>query len=151
MLGRSGFPLEVAAAQVCREAGAHVSTNLRRAARQRYDCAVTGLPGQGRPTTRGLCWRKLIVGRSAPTLNCPGMGAGLAWWSLLQRLEAGGALRPPTSWSAWRRPKLLPPLMCCRAVQQAYIRRWSALLACSAVRAFTASLLHEVVCEARFL
>ena len=28
VLGRRGFPLEVAAAQVCREAGARVSTNL---------------------------------------------------------------------------------------------------------------------------
>ena len=28
VLGRRGYPLEVAAAQVCREAGARVSTNL---------------------------------------------------------------------------------------------------------------------------
>ena len=35
-----------------------------------------------------------------------------------------------------------PFVLHCR-VQQAYIRRWSALLACSAVRAFTASLLDR--------
>ena len=60
---------------------------------------------------------------------------------------------------------LASPLVLQGRVQQAYIRRWSALLACSAVRAFTASLLdrrpvpglgdipsvHEVVREARFV
>ena len=60
---------------------------------------------------------------------------------------------------------LASPLVLQGKVQQAYIRRWSALLACSAVRAFTASLLdrrpvpglgdipsvHEVVREARFV
>ena len=59
---------------------------------------------------------------------------------------------------------LASPFVLQGRVQQAYIRRWSALLACSAVRAFTASLLdrrpvpglgdipsvHEVVREARF-
>ena len=34
-------------------------------------------------------------------------------------------------------------------VQQAFIRRWSALLACSAVRAFSASLLDRMWCDAR--
>ena len=59
---------------------------------------------------------------------------------------------------------LASPFVLQGGVQQAHIRRWSASLACSAVRAFTASLLdrrpvpglgdipsvHEVVREARF-
>ena len=145
VLGRRGFPLEVAAAQVCREAGARVSTNLHvrdmdlaefnNLDGRRLEVVADGLTlwqgaqlafdttlvfplrrdGSARLGTTGLRWRKLVVGRNAPTLNCPGMGAGLAWWYWPLRLEAGGALRPPTSWSVWRRPRLLLPLLCCRA------------------------------------
>ena len=71
-----------------------------------------------------------------------GWGVGFAWWSLLQRLEAGGALRRPNS--VWQRPKLLLSFFVLHGgVQQVYIRRWRALLACEAVRAFTASLLDR--------
>ena len=108
----------------------------------------------------------LVVTRSALIPNCLGTGEKLAWWSWLRRLEAGGASRLPTSWSVWQKRRLWIPPMCCRAkVQQAFIRRWSAFLACSAVRALSASLLdgrpvpglgvipsvHEAVRDARFV
>ena len=90
----------------------------RCAARHRHDFALTSpscLPGPGRPTTMGQHWMTLVVTRSALTLNCRGMEEGLAWWSWLRRLEAGGASRLPTSGSAWRKRRHWIPPMCCRA------------------------------------
>ena len=99
--------------------------------------------------------------RTFPELS--GMVVGFAWWSLLQRLEAGGALRPPISWSGWRRPRLLLPLVCCRAGSNKLTSGGGA--PCLLARQSARSLLrcwtsvpglgdipsvHEVVREARF-
>ena len=51
--------------------------------------------------------------RTYPELS--GDGEGLAWSFLPQRLEAGGASRLHSSWSAWRKLKLMQLLTCCEA------------------------------------
>ena len=97
----------------------------------------------------GQHWMTLVVAISASTLNCLGRGEGHG---------SGGALRLPTSSSVWRGEGTGFSL--CAAG-----RSNRALLACSAVRAFSASLLdcrpvpglgvipsvNEVVRDARFV
>ena len=89
---------------------------------------VTGLPGPGRLTMVGQHLSRIVWRRG---------------WSWLLRLVAGGASKLPTSWFVWRRRshRIHPFVM--HGVQQAFIRRWSAFLACSAVRAFSASFLDH--------
>ena len=62
---------------------------------------VTGLPGQELLTMTGPHSRKLVVEKSART-TVRGRGEGLAWSFLPQRLEASGASKLHSSWSAWK-------------------------------------------------
>ena len=102
--------------------------------------------------------------RTYPELSGDGGGARL----VVLAAEVGGRWSVETAQflvSLAKAKAVAAPGVLRGRVQQAYIRRWSALLACSAVRAFSASLLdrrpvpapgeipsaNEVVREARFL
>ena len=85
MLGRRGFPLERAAAQICREGGAWVMTaafdaldnrrlevvadgltlwrNSHRTPRWCLPCAGTGPPDPGQLTTTARLWKMLAAGK----------------------------------------------------------------------------------------
>ena len=118
-----------------------------------HHCVVMGLPGHGLLTMMGP--RSSSQRAHVPRTDW-GRGKGS------RRLGAGGVLRRPTFWQK-AKAEAAPDVLRGR-VQQANVRRWSALLACSAIRAFSASLLDrrpvpapgvipsvdEVVREARF-
>ena len=197
VLGRRGFPLEVAAAQVCREAGARVSTNLyvrdmdlaefNNLDGRRLEVVADGLTlwqgaqlatdttlvsplrrdGSARPRAAdhngaALEEARRRKERTYPELSRDGGRARL----VVLAAEGGGRWSIETAnflVSLAKAKALASPFVLQGRVQQAYIRRWSALLASSAVRAFTASLLdrrpvpglgdipsvHKVVREAR--
>ena len=139
---------------MCREAGARVSTNLRRAAQPRaadHDGAA-------------LEEARRRMERTYPELPGDGGRARL----VVLAAEVGGRWSIETAnflVSLAKATALASPHVLQGRVHQAYIRRWSALLVCSAVRAFTASFLdrrpvpgledipsvHKVVREAMFL
>ena len=120
------------AGQVCREAGARVSSNLHvrdmdlaefnNLDGQRLEVVADGLTlwqgaqfamdttlvsplrcdGSARPRAADHSGAALEEARRRMERTYPelsGDGGKLAWWFWLQRLEAGGASRPPTSWS----------------------------------------------------
>ena len=175
VLGRRGYPLEVAAAQVCREARARVSTNLHvqdmdlaefnnldgRRLEVDADCLtlwhgaqlaidttlVSPLRCDGSPRPRAVDHGGAALDdarrrkeRTYPELSGDGGRARL----VVLAAEVGGRWSVETAnflVSLAKAKSLIHPT-CCR-VQQAFIRRWSALLACSAVHAFSASLLDR--------
>ena len=193
VLGRRGFPL-VAAAQVCREAGARVSTNLPSPGHdlaefnnldgRRLEVVADGLtlwhgaqlaidttlvsplrrdgsPRARRLTMVGQHWMTLVVERSAPIPNCLETEEGFALWWCRWSVETANFL------SVWRRRSHWIHPTCCRAGFSRPSSGGGALffLACSAVRAFSASLLdrrpvpglgvipsvHDVVRDARYV
>ena len=73
-------------------------------------------------------WKRQDTARRGPPLSCLAMVEGPDWWCWLQKWQDGGARRPPSSSPPWP--------MRCRG-------RWSAILACSAARAFSLSLLDQ--------
>ena len=81
-------------------------------------------------------------GGKSPIPNCQVMEGGRAWWSSQPKLEADGTKRRPPACQLWPRLKPLSRLLQGR-VEAAYIHRWSAVLACSAARAFSLSLLDR--------
>ena len=136
VLGRRGFPLEVAAAQVCREAGARVSTNLHvkdmdlaefnNLDGRRLEVVADGLTlwqgaqlatdttlvsplrhdGSAKPRAAdhdgaALEDARRRKERTYPELSGDGGRARLV--VLAAEVEAGGASRLHSSWSAWRR------------------------------------------------
>ena len=108
-------------------------------------------------------WLMHDGGKSKPIPNWEKEG-GRAWSSSQPKSEAGGTKRRPPSCQLW--PRLKPwSRHWCDRVQAAYIRRWSAVLACSVARAFSLSLVarfpvhgigadipsvHEVLRDAHF-
>ena len=199
VLGRRGFPLEVAAAQVCREAGARVTTNVHvrdmdlavfnNLDGRRLEVVADGLTlwqgaqlaidttlvsplrrdGSARPRAADHDGAALEEARRRKERTYPELsGDGGRARLVVLAAEVGGRWSVETAQFlvslAKTKADAAPDVLRGR-VQQAYIRRWSALLACSAVRAFSASLLdrrpvpapgeipsvNEVVREARFL
>ena len=156
--GEGGFPLEVAAAQVCREAGVRVSTNLHvrdmdltefnNLDGRRLEVVADGLTlWQGAqlamdttlvsPLRRDGSARPRAADHGAaldePELSGDGGRARL----VVLAAEVGGRWSSETAnflVSLAKAKALASPLVLQGRVQQAYIRRWSALLACSAVR-----------------
>ena len=174
ILGKRGYPLECAAAQVCREAGARVSTNIlvrdldlvahnnldgRRleviadgptlwhGAQLAIDTTlVSPLRRDGSARARAadhdgavLVEARRRKERTYPELSGEGGRARL----VVLAAEVGGRWSGETA-------KFLAALADAKAqscpfilqnrVKAAYVRRWSAVLACSAARAFTAPL-----------
>ena len=199
VLGRRGFPVEVAAAQVCREAGARVSTNLHvrdmdltvfnNLDGRRLEVVADGLTlwqgaqlaidttlvsplrrdGSARPRAADHDGAALEDARRRKERTYPELtGDGGRARLVVLAAEVGGRWSIETAHFlaslAKAKAEAAPDVLRGR-VQQAYVRRWSALLACSAIRAFSASLLDrrpmpapgvipsvdEVVREARFL
>ena len=74
--------------------------------------------------------------------NCQVVEGGRAWWSSQPKLEADGTKTRPPSCQFWPRLKPLSRLLQGR-VEAAYLRRWSAVLACSVARAISLSLLDR--------
>ena len=169
--------MEVAAAQVCREAGARVSTNLHvwdmdlaefnNLDGRRLEVVADGLTlwhgaqlaidttllsplrrdGSARPTAAdhdgaALDDARRHKERTYPELSGDGRRARL----VVLAAEVGGRWSVETAnfWVSLAEAKALDsPYVLQGRVQQAFIRRWSALLACSAVRAFSASVLDR--------
>ena len=188
------YPLECAAAQVCHEAGARVSTNVPLVAHNNLDgrrleviadgltlwhgvllaidtTLVSPLRRDGSARARAadhdgavLVEARRRKERTYPELSGEGGRARL----VVLAAEVGGR------WSGETAKFLVAladakaqscPFILQNRVKAAFVRRWSAVLACSAARAFTASLLdrrpvagwsgdapsvHEVVRDARF-
>ena len=169
VLGRRGFPLEVAAAQVCREAGARVSTNLHvrdmdlavfnNLDDRRLEVVAVGLTlwqgaqlaidttlvsplrrdGSARPRAADHDGAELEEARRRKERTYPELsGDGGRARLVVLAAEVGGRWSVETA-------QFLVSLAKAKAdaadvlrgrVQQAHIRRWSALLACSAVLLF---------------
>ena len=200
VLGTRGFPLERAAAQICREAGGRVGVDrfvrdldlvlFNGFDQRRIEVIVDGLTlwhgaqlavdttlvsplhGDGSArrnaaTTSGVALRdaRRAKERTYPELTGEGGRARL----VVLAAEVGGRWSEETALFlgalAKARAQESPQLLQGR-VSAAYIRRWSALLACSLARSFTLSLLeqrpvpsvgadipsvHEVLREARFV
>ena len=165
-----------AAAQICREAGARVSTNvfvrdldlaaLQRLGRQKtrgrgrrvdlvprvpnspltppwlLHCTATVARGGGLQMSTARRWKRQDAARRGPALSCLAMVEGPDWWCWPQKWGDGGARRPPSSSPPWPWHARCPFVPQGR-VEAAWIRRWSAILACSAARAFSWSLLDQ--------
>ena len=178
--------MEVAAAQVCHETGACVSTNLHvrdmdlaefnNLDGRRLEVVADGLTlwqgaqlateasplrRDGSARTRPADHNGVALDearrrkeRTHPELSGDGGRARL----VVLAAEVGGRWSIETAnflVSLAKAKALASPFVLQGRVQQAYIQRWSALFACSAVRAFTTSLLDrhpvpEVVREAMF-
>ena len=197
VLGKRGYPLECAAAQVCREAGARVSTNVpvrdldlvahNNLDGRRLEVIADGLTlwhgaqlaidttlvsplrrdGSARARATDHDGAVLVEARRRKERTYPELsGEG-------GRARLVGLVAEVGGWSG-ETAKFLAALADAKAqscpfilqnrVKAAFVRRWSAVLACSAARAFTESLLdrrpvagwsgdapsvHEVVRDAR--
>ena len=176
MLGTRGFPLERAAAQICREAGGRVGVDrfvrdldlvaFNGFDQRRIEVIVDGLTlwhgaqlvdttlvsplhGDGSArrnaaTTSGVALRdaRRAKERTYPELTGEGGRAKL----VVLAAEVGGRWSEETALFlralAKARAQESPQLLQGR-VTAAYIRRWSASLACSLARSFTLSLLEQ--------
>ena len=177
VLGRRGFPLEVAAAQVCREGGARVSTNVfvrdmdlaafNALDSRRLEVVADGLTlfggaqlaidttlvsplhrdGTARRRAAHVNGAALEVARRRKERTYPELAGdqGRARLVVLAA-EVGGRWNTETaqfiSALAKARSTSVPEFLQAR-VEAAWIRRWSAILACSAARAFSLSLLDQ--------
>ena len=130
VLGSRGFSLESAAARVCREAGARVSTNLfvrdldlpiANHDARRLEVVADGLPlfggaqlaidttlvssvqADGRP--RPQCARVDGDASSVRTRNSLGLRVARGWWYWPPRWEAVGLTKPVLLSVSWPRPK----------------------------------------------
>ena len=177
VLGRRGFPLESAAAQVCREAGARVSTNvyvrdldladLDVVDGRRLEVVADGLSlwhgaqlaidttlvsplhsnGSARRRAADHDGAALEVARRRKERTYPELvGEGGRARLVVLAAEVGGRWSKETATFlaalAKARAESSPFILQGR-VQAALIRRWSAMLACSAARAFAVSLLDR--------
>ena len=177
ILAKRGFVLERAAAQVCREAGARVSTNVfvrdmdlahfNAFDGRRLEVVADGLslwqgaqlaidttmvsplrrdgsarPGAANANGVALAEARRRKERTYPELSGEGGRARL----VVLGAEVGGRWSSETSQFlaalAAARARDVPEILQERA-KAAYLRRWSAILACSAARAFTISLLDQ--------
>ena len=177
VLGRRGFALECAAAQVCREAGARVATNvfvpdldllefnglddrrleviadgltLWRGAQLAIDTTlVSPLHSDGTAIRRAAAHDGAALEaarrrkeRVYPELSGDGGRARL----VVLAAEVGGRWSNETAGFlcalAKARAETVPFLLQSRA-EAAWLRRWNAMLACSAARAFSMSLLEQ--------
>ena len=123
--------------------------------------------GQGQLFTMVLCWRWHDAGRKQPTQSSPVKVTALVLWSSLQKLVGGGTVRRRSSSQLWPEHGLKKCLWSCKVGLRSLGAKveWSAILACTAARAFSLSLLdsrpvggsgdvvpsvHEVLREACF-
>ena len=103
-----------------------------------------------------LHWKLPGAGRSARTQNLLVKEVGHGWSCWLVKWAADGVKKLPLSPAALAKARAeSSPFILQGRVQAALIRRWSAMHACSAARAFAVSLLdrpsvHEVLRDARF-
>ena len=170
VLGRRGFPLERAAAQICREGGAWVTTNMfvrdmdlvafDALDNRRLEVVADGLTlwrgaqlaldttmvsplrrdGTARPRAAARLWKTLAAGKRPLTPNF--LGARL----VVLAAEVGGRWSVETAQFLTALAKARAeevPLVLQGRVEAAWVRRWSAILACTAARAFTVSLLDR--------
>ena len=148
VLGRRGYAVESAAARVCREAGARVTTNVmlrdldlflpQRADGRRLEVVADGLP--------------LFDGAQLAVDT-----------TLVSPLHCDGSARPGAPFHRWGCPhpsscssrsfisqlakakSRAEPFVLRRRVEQAWRLRWGAMLSCAAARAFASSLLERRV------
>ena len=176
-LGRRGFPLENAAARICREAGGRVRTNVfvrdldlgvvDQFDTRRLEVVVDGLPlfqgaqmaidttlvcpltreGVAQPRTATVNGARLEVARRRKEARYPELAGdrGRARLVVLAG-EVGGRFSDETAQFlralASAKVRDVPQLLQGRA-HAAWLRRWSAMLACAAARAFALSLLDR--------
>ena len=95
---------------------------------------------QGQLITMVLCWRWRDAGRKQPTQSSPGKVATLVLWSSLPKLVGGGTARRRSSSQLWPEHGLL---VLQGGAEAAWVRRWSAIPACTAARAFSLPLLYS--------
>ena len=177
VLGRRGFPLESAAARVCREVGARVRTNVM--VRDMDLLPAAALDGRrlevvadGLPLSRGV---QLAIDTTLVAVlkrdGTPRTGAdrtnGVALASARQREErtypelSGEGNRATMVVALAAAKAREAPFLLESSVKAAKLFRWSCMLACTAVRSFALSLvdglgpavptLCDVLSEARYL
>ena len=106
-------------------------------------CGETGLPNPGPPTTMAPPWRQHGARRKPPTLSLRERVAAPDWWFSPLRWEADGMLRRAQFLTALARAGAQELPLVLRWAEAVWVRRWSAILACTAARAFTVSLLDS--------
>ena len=175
--GKRGFPLECAAAQVCREGGARVSTNVfvrdmdlavhNALDSRRLEVVADGLSlwrgaqlaidttmvsplrrnGTTRPRAANFDGAALEVARRRKEATYPELsGEGGRTRLVVLAAEVGGRWSAETAQFltalAKARAQEVPSVLQGRA-ETAWVRRWSAILACTATSAFAMSLLDR--------
>ena len=146
LLARRGFAVEIAAAKVCREAGARVSSNIMvcdldlPAPRQAFDGRRLEIVAEGLPIFGACSWRstrrwsaRRRKERTYPELVGPRSRARL----VVLTGEVGGRWSAET---AKAKARTEPPVLRLRA-ELAWRARWGSILACAAARALAWSLL----------
>ena len=171
VLGRRGFPLESAAARVCREAGARVRTNVMvrdldlwpplRIDNRRLEVVPDGLPLHGR--TQLAIDATLVSALTRDGTASPGADRhdGVALVEARRRKERTypelsgeggrarlvvlaaevGATRRALSWGHLQGRKPGLPPLLRHSVRAVWLHRWRCLLACTAARSFAFSVL----------
>ena len=171
VLGRRGFPLECAAAQVCREAGARVTTNafvrdMDLAEYNAFDGRRLEIVAGGLTLGAQLAVDTTMVSPVRRDGTRPGAaehdgvaltqarrqngltqsswerdGERVSWCS-----EVGGRLSEETAQflhSLAKARSESSPFLFQNRVKAAYIRRWSGILACAAARSLASSMLER--------
>ena len=163
VLGRRGFAVESVAARICREGGTRVATNfmVRDMDLRRLEVVADGLPlfggvqlavdttlvsplHCGRQDVTQPPWTELYLGRHEEVtyleLVAPRARARLVVWAGEVNGRWSEETRVFLSLLAKARARSETPVVR-RRVEQAWRLRWGAMLACTAARAFAASLL----------
>ena len=178
VLGTRGFPLENAAARICREGGGRVRTNVlvrdmdigvfNPLDTRRLEVVVDGLPlfrgaqiavdttlvcpltreGRARPRCANVSGAAIAAARRRKERRYPELSGDNARARLIVlAAEVGGRFSAETSQflrgMASAKVRGLPQVLQGRA-HAGWVRRWSAMLGCTAARAFAVSLLDRV-------
>ena len=178
VLGTRGFPLENAAARICREGGGRVRTNVlvrdmdigvfNPLDTRRLEVVVDGLPlfrgaqiavdttlvcpltreGRARPRCANVSGAAITAARRRKERRYPELSGDNARARLVVlAAEVGGRFSAETSQFlrglASANVRGLPQVLQGRA-HAGWVRRWSAMLGCTAARAFAVSLLDRV-------
>ena len=159
VLGRRGFPLESAAARVCREAGTRVHTYVMvkdldllthdRVDNRRLEVIADPLLAWGSATghRHHTCvhWHEMVQSSGVPTARTEHF-----WWK-----PEGGKNAPTRCWQVGGRAKLVlaaevggrsakalsAPYLLQSKAKAGWLHRWSCLLGCTAAKSFAVSLL----------
>ena len=155
-LGKRVFATESIVAQICREGGARLSTNVmlrdldispphssdgRRLKWWQKGCVCSAVPaGDGTHRRKadvedGVSLKEQEEAKRPHTRSCVGVMVEHDLWSLQERLEAGGLKKQRTSWCLACEKSKSSPRLLQGSVRVGWYRRWCCVSACSTAKA----------------